>query len=144
MPTYPDELMIGTYTGGVAGMVAISSLGEGSYASAIQEGSFSSDPMSYSIVVTLGDGTEQEQGYQKTEWHINGLRASQYDAIEAYKINHTTQLYIRTLKNDGETYANYLVNAIFPVKPNRGDPTAVEGPPTFDYLIRFIQAVEQV
>jgi hypothetical protein len=137
------EIMIGTLAGGVGGMVKVSTLGQGTYAPKIAEGSFTVDPLAYSVVVVLGDGTEQEHGWLQTEWHINGLRGSQYSAIEAYKTAHTTQLYIRTLKNDGKTWGNYLVNAIFPVKPNRGDPTAVEDGVVVDYTIRFIQAVEQ-
>lgn len=138
-----NEIMIGEFDDGVEGMVRVSSLGEGEYASTIAEGAFTVDPLYRSAVVVLGDGTEKEQGWLQTEWHINGLRGSQYDAIESFKSDHTTQLYIRTLKNDGKTYGNYLVNAIFPSKPNRGDPTAVEDGAVFDYSIRFIQAVEQ-
>lgn len=138
-----NEIMIGTQAGGVAGMVKVSFIGEGEYASAIDEGAFAVDPLSYSQIIHTGDGSEKEMGWLQTEWHINGLRAEQYEAIESYKVNHTTQLYIRTLKNDGATYGNYLVKAIFPVKPNRGDPTAVEEGAVFDYAIRFTQAIEQ-
>jgi hypothetical protein len=138
-----NEIMIGTYAGGVAGMVKVSSLGEGEYASAIDEGAFGVDPLSYSQIIRTGDGSEKEMGWLQTEWHINGLRAEQYEAIESYKADHTTRLYIRTLKNDGARYGNYLVKAIFPVKPNRGDPTAVEDGAVFDYAIRFTQAIEQ-
>jgi hypothetical protein len=141
---WDNELYIGDLAGGVNGMVKVSSLGQGVYAPAISEGSFTVDPMSYSLTVKLGDGSDIEMGWQQTEWHINGLRAEQYDAIENYKVALSTQLYIRTYKNDGKTFANYLVMAIFPVKPNRGDPTAVEDGAVFDYTIRFIQAEEQV
>jgi len=141
---FDSELYIGTLAGGVNGMVKVSSLGQGEYASAIAEGSFTVDPMAHSLSVKLGDGSEIEMGWMQTEWHINGLRGSQYDAIEAYKTALSTQLYIRTYKNDGKTFANYLALAIFPVKPNRGEPTAVEDGAVFDYTIRFIQAEEQV
>lgn len=141
---WDNELYIGDLADGVNGMVKVSSLGQGVYAPAISEGAFTVDPMAYSLTVRLGDGSDIEMGWQQTEWHINGLRAEQYDAIEAYKVELSTQLYIRTYKNDGKTFANYLVMAIFPVKPNRGDPTAVEDGAVFDYTIRFIQAEEQV
>lgn len=141
---WDNELYIGTLAGGVNGMVKVSSLGQGSYASAIAEGAFTVDPISYSLVVTLGDGTDIEMGWLQTEWHINFFRAPQYDAVESYRSALSTQLYIRTYKNDGKTFANYLVTAIFPVKPNRADPTAKEDGAVFDYTIRFIQAVEQV
>lgn len=138
------ELMIGTFAGGVSGMVKVSSIGANTYAPNIAEGSFTVDPMAYSLTVKLGDGSEIEMGWQQTEWHLNGLRGSQYEAIEAYKTALSTQLYIRTYKNDGKTFANYLVTAIFPVKPNRADATAIESGAVFDYTIRFIQAEEQV
>ena len=143
MPFDP-ELYIGTFAGGVNGMVKVSSLGEGDYAAAISEGAFTVDPMSYSLIVKLGDGSEIEMGWQQTEWHINGLRGSQWSAIEGYRTALSTQLFIRTYKNDGKTFANYLVTAIFPTKPNRADPTAVEDGAVFDYTLRFIQAEEQV
>ena len=125
-------------------MVKISTLGEGTYNPAIAEGAFTVEPMAGSVIVRLGDGTEREMGWQQTEWHLNGLRGPQYEAIEGYRVDLSTQLYIRTLKNDGATYANYLATAIFPVKPNRADPTAIESGPVFDYTIRFIKCVEQV
>jgi len=144
MPTYPDELMIGTFAGGVAGMVKISSLGQGVYSSAIAEGAFTVDPVHRSKVITLGDGSLKEMGWLQAAWHINGLRAEQYTAIIAYKIAITTQLYIRTLKNDSSTFANYLVLSHWPVKPVRGDPTAVEAGSVQDFEIAFTQMEEQV
>lgn len=141
---FPDELMIGTLAGGVNSMVAISSLGRGDYAWAIAEGAFTVDPVHRSKVVQRGDGTFVEQGWQQASWHINGLRGTQYDAIIAYKTALTTQLYIRTLKNDGKTYANYLTIAIFPLKPFRGEPTDVEDGVVEDFTIQFIQMIEQV
>lgn len=140
---FPDELMIGTFEDGENGMVAISSLGAGTYAWAIAEGAFTVDPVHRSKVVQRGDGTFVEMGWQQCSWHINGLRGTQYDAIISYKIDLTTQLYIRTLKNDGKTYANYLVTAIFPIKPFRGEPTDVEDGIVEDFTIQFIQMVEQ-
>ena len=124
-------------------MVAISSLGEGTYASAIMEGAFTVDPVHSSGIITLGDGTEREIGWLQAAWHVNGLRDEQYTALIAYKTAHSNQVYIRTLSNDGKTFANYLATAIWPVKPNRGDPTAVEGGVVADFEIRFIQLVAQ-
>jgi len=143
MPYEPDELMIGTFAGGVAGLVAISSLGEGVYASAIMEGAFTVDPVHSSGVATLGDGTEREIGWLQAAWHINGLRDEQYTALIAYRAAHSHQLYIRTLSNDGKTFENYLAVATWPVKPNRGDPTAVEAGVVADFEIQFIQLIEQ-
>jgi len=143
MPDYPDELMIGTFAGGEAGMVAISSLGQGTYAWAISRGAFTVDPAHRSRVVQLGDGSLREQGWTQAAWHINGLRGEQYDAIIAYKTAMSTQLYIRTLMNDGSTYANYLATAIFPVKPVRGNPTDVEDGVVEDFTISFIQMIQQ-
>lgn len=140
----PDELMIGTFVGGVAGMVAVSSLGQGTYSWAIAEGAFTVDPAHRSRVIQVGDGTFREQGWLQAAWHINGLRGEQYTAIIAYKTAISTQLYIRTLKNDSKTYANYLVTAVFPVKPVRGEPSDVEDGIVEDFTISFIQMIEQV
>ncbi len=143
MPIYPDELMIGTFAGGVSGMVAISSLGQGAYSSAISLGSFTVDPVHRSKVIALGDGSQKEMGWLQAAWHINGLRAEQYTALIAYKSAHTTQLYIRTLKNDSSAFGNYLVLSHWPVKPARGDPTAVEAGVVQDFEIIFTMMEEQ-
>ncbi len=144
MPSYPNELMIGTLAGGVAGMVAVSSLGQGTYASKIVEGAFTVDPVHRSQVLVLADGSQKEMGWLQAAWHINGLRAEQYSAIIAYKVDHTTQLYIRTLKNDSNTFGNYLVLSHWPVKPARGEPTAVEAGVVEDFTITFTMMEEQI
>lgn len=141
---FDNELYIGDFAGGVNGMIKVSSLGEGVYASAISEGAFTVDPVHRSAIVQLGDGSEIEHGWIQTTWHINGLRAEQYDALAVYRTAHSTQVYIRTLDEDGDGYKNYLATMIWPVKPNRGDPMAVEAGGVFDFELRFIQLVEQV
>lgn len=141
---YLDELMIGSFAGGVGGMVAVSSLGESEYSPRIAEGAFTVDPVHYSQVIQLADGSVLEKGWLETSWHINGLKASQYDDVIAFRDSLTTKLYIRTLDNDGVTYKNFLCDAIFPVKPNRADPTAVEEGPVYDFEIRFIKLLEQI
>jgi hypothetical protein len=140
---YNDELYIGTFAGGEAGMVPVSSIGEGDYASNIQQGAFTVDPVSYSKIIQIANGDNLNMGWKQAAWHISGLRDEQYTAIAAYKTNLTTQVYIRTLSEDGKTYKNYLAKAIFPPIVNRGDPTAVEAGAVFDFEIRFIQMVEQ-
>ncbi len=139
---FPNELMIGTFAGGVNNMVAVSSLGQGVYASAIAEGAFTVNPVHYPTTIKTADGSEIEMGWAEADWHIAGLRDEQYTALIAYKSSLTTSLYIRTLSNDGKTYKNYSVKAIFPIMPNRGDPMAVEAGGVFDFTIRFIHAVE--
>lgn len=139
---FDNELYIGILAGGTAGMVKVASLGAGVYASAIQQGAFTVDPIHYADVVLLADGTELEVGWLESAWHIAGLRDEQFTALIAYKTAHTTQLYIRTLDQDGKAYKNFLVNAIFPLQTNRGDPTAVEAGAVFDFSIRFIKAIE--
>lgn len=138
-----DELMIGTFAGGTAGMVAVSSLGQGAYASAIFEGSFTVDPVHRSALITTVSGLQKEMGWLQAAWHINGLRDEQYTALIAYKTAHTTKLYIRTLKNDGKSWGNYLVLAHFPIKPARGHPTAVEAGVVQDFSITFTMMEEQ-
>lgn len=139
----PDELMIGTFAGGTAGMVTISSLGLGTYSPKIAEGAFTIDPAHYSGEVTLGDGTQREVGWLQSAWHINGLRGQQYTDLIVYRTGHSSKVYIRTLDNDSKTFKNYLCVMIWPVKPNRGDPTAVEDGVVQDFELKFIQMVEQ-
>lgn len=134
---YPDELMIGTYAGGVSGMVAVSSLGQGTYSSKISKGSFTVDPVHRSKIIQAADGSQLEMGWLQAAWHANGLRDEQYQALIAYKTALSTQLYIRTLSNDSKTYANYLVLSHWPVKPARSDPTAVESGVVQDFEIVF-------
>lgn len=145
MTVYNDELYIGAYEDGESEMVPISSLGEDpeSGTPAIAEGSFSVDPAHRSAIARLGDGTERENGWLQCAWHVNGLRGSQYDALAEFKSDHTSRVYIRTLKNDGKTYANYEAYMIWPVKPLRSDPTASEDGAVFDFELRFIKMIEQ-
>lgn len=139
-----DELYIGTEAGGVNGMVKVSSLGLGNYSPAISEGAFTVDPVTFSKIVRRSDGGIIEHGWKQCAWHINGLRDEQYTALIAYKTALTTNLYIRTLGEDGKTYKDYLATALFQPVVNRGDPTAVEGGAVFDFEIRFIKMIEQV
>lgn len=139
-----DELYIGNKAGGVAGMVKVSTLGQGTYSPAISEGAFTVDPVTFSKIVRRADGGMIEQGWKQCAWHINGLRDEQYTALIAYKTALTTDLYIRTLGEDGKTYKNYSATAIFQPLVNRGDPMAAEAGAVFDFEIRFIKLVEQV
>lgn len=143
MTTWNSEIYIGTIAGGVDGMVKVSSLGADSYAPAISEGAFTVDPASFPVIVRTGDGTEIEHGFLQTIWHINGLRGSQYDALKAYRTGHSTPVYIRTLKPDGDDYANYLADMIWPPRINRGDPTSVEDGGVFDFELHMINMIEQ-
>jgi len=124
-------------------MVSLSTLGQGTYASAITEGAFTVDPVHRAAVITNMDGFQKEMGWLQCAWHINGLRDEQYTALIAYKTAHTTRLYIRTLKNDGKTFGTYLALAHFPVKPARGHPTAVEAGVVQDFTITFTMLEEQ-
>lgn len=138
-----DELYIGTNAGGVAGMVKVSSLGQGDYSTAISEGSFTVDPVTFSKIVRRADGGMVEHGWKQCAWHINGLRDEQHTALIAFKTALTTELYIRTLGEDGKTYKNYAATAIFQPIVNRGDPMVEEAGAVFDFEIRFIKLVEQ-
>jgi len=123
-------------------MVALSSLGEGVYSSAIMEGSFTVDPVHRSTLVINMDGLQKEMGWLQAAWHVNGLRDEQYAALVAYKTAHSTKLYIRTLNNSGKIFSNYLVISHWPVKPARGHPTAVEAGIVQDFTITFTMMVE--
>lgn len=141
---FPNELMIGHLSDYdfVEDMVAISSLGQGVYASKIAEGAFTVDPVHHSVITRLSDGTQQENGWLQCSWHIAGLRAEQYAALEVYKEELSTEVYIRTLDNDGVIYKNYSAVMIWPVKPVRGSPTAVENGIVSDFELVFIRLVE--
>lgn len=140
---WDDELYIGTFAGGVDGMVKVSSLGEGVFASHIAKGAFTVDPVSYSQTVKLLDGTETFAGWLQCAWHIPGMRDEQHAALDAFRTDHTTKVYIRTIDYDGKTYKNFLANAIFPVQVIREDPHAVEAGAVFDWAIQFVKLIEQ-
>lgn len=140
-----DEIMIGAEGDGVAGMIKVSELGinPSTYTPSISKGAFTIDPVHFATVIRRGDGSEIEQGWRQAAWHINFLRDSQYDALAVYKIAVTTPLYIRTLSEDSKTWKNYLVKSLWPPKIARTDPTAIENGIIVDFMIRFIQMVEQ-
>ena len=123
----PNDVKIGTYAGGTGAMVSLASL---DLPSPLM------DFLEASQEETMGDATVEANGWSETEWHYDYLTAAQYTALAAYKTGKTTQLYIRTRK-DGNTYANFLVNMIWPER-ERWQSNCI-----LDFNLRFIALVEQ-
>lgn len=136
---FPNELMIGTYAGGTAGMVKLVDL----YATGrgIRSKSVDVVPVHYSRNLKLGDGTLMGQGWLQCEWHLNGIRHIHWNVLySTYRTGQNTQLYIRTYSEDGRTFANYLANMLWPENPpNREHDTDV----VLDFNLIFTQLVLQ-
>jgi len=130
----PDYLKIGTLAGGVGSMVNVDSLGVKSF-------SIDIEPAHYTEFIPLGDGTIQAQGWLEAEWHLNGLRDASYTALVAYRTGQSTELYIRTLSEDGKTLKNYRAIMVWPLGAIRRDHTTYV---VLDFTIKFIQMIEQV
>jgi len=123
----PSSVKIGTQAGGVGGMVTLASLELPSPLMDFQE---------FSQEILLGDATIDGHGWSVSEWHYGYLTAAQYNALVAYKTDKTTRVYIRTRK-DGNTYANFLANMIWPERERWENSCIV------DFTIRFIAMIEQ-
>lgn len=124
----PEDFKIGTFAGGVAGMVTLKSL---SIVAPL------ADFLEASREDLTGDAMVQGNGWSEVEHHWGYLTQAQYDALSAYRTGKTTQLYIRSRKR-GNTYANFLANMVWPERENWQNNCVV------DFSIRFIAMVEQV
>lgn len=69
------------------------------------------DPMEYSNVVTLGDGTARNLGWLKQTWHWDIMPEAQRNAL----YNYIGDVYIYTRENDG-TFGYYTGELIWPEK----------------------------
>ena len=126
MPNAAD-VKIGTYAGGVVGMVTLQSLGIVAPLMDFHE---------FSQETILGDSTVEGNGWSASEWHWGYLTQAQYDALVAFKTGKTTPVYTRDRKT-GNVYANFLTNMIWPER-ERWENNCV-----IDFTIRFIAMVEQ-
>jgi hypothetical protein len=126
MPS-PTDVKIGTFAGGVGGMVTLASL---KLVSPLM------DFLEASQEDVLGDATIEANGWTEAEWHYDLLTAAQYAALAAYKTGKTTQLYIRTRKNSN-AYGNFLANMVWPERERWSNDCVL------DFNIRFIAMEEQ-
>ena len=126
MPS-PSDFKIGTFAGGVAGMVTLQSL---SIPAPL------ADFLEFSKEDLAGDAMVQGNGWSEIEHHWGYLTQAQYNALAAYRTGKTTQLYIRTRKR-GNTYADFLGNMIWPERENWSNNCIL------DFTLRFIALVEQ-
>jgi hypothetical protein len=97
------------------------------------------DPVDYSKIVQLGDGSKRGLGWLQTTWHFDYLSLAHYSLLKAYCPALAASVYIQTRKNDG-TFAVYTARMLWPEQePERGSSAIV-----LDINIRFIQLVEVV
>lgn len=126
MPS-PSDVKIGTFAGGVGGLVTLASLDLPSPLMDFLEASQED---------VVGDATIEANGWAEAEWHYDYLTAAQYAALAAYKTAKTTQLYIRTRKN-ANAYGSFLANMVWPERERWSNNCVL------DFNIRFIFLVEQ-
>lgn len=128
MPS-PSDFKIGTFAGGVGGLVTLQSL---SIPAPL------ADFLEFSREDSAGDSTIQGNGWSTSEWHWGYLTKAQYDALAAYRTagKLTTTVYTRDRKR-ANTYANFLVNMVWPERENWQNNCVI------DFSIRFIAMVEQ-
>ena len=126
MPSASD-FKIGTFAGGTGGLVTLASLDIPAPLA---------DFLEFSQEDIAGDATVQGNGWSESEWHWGYLTEAQYDALAGYRTAKTTQVYTRDRKR-ANTYANFLVNMIWPERENWQNNCVV------DFSIRFISMIEQ-
>ncbi len=127
MPNAAD-IKIGTYAGGVGGLVTLKSLGIPAPLLDFQE---------FSQEDEMGDATIEGNGWSESEWHWGYLTAAQYNALAAFRTGKTTPVYTRDRKT-GNVYANFQSNMIW-TERERWENNCV-----IDFTLRFIAMVEQV
>lgn len=73
----------------------------------------------YSVEVDLGDGSQAGQGWATDEWHWDFLTASQRATLRTYVTGKSAKIFIRDLIDDGATWKNFEVEAIWPTVEDR-------------------------
>lgn len=124
----PIDVKIGTFAGGVAGMVTLKSLG---IVAPLM------DFLEFSQEVPVGSGAIDGHGWPEEEWHWGYLTKSQYDALAALKTGKSTRVYIRARKT-GNQYGVFLCWMVWPER-ERWESNCV-----IDFTIRFIDMEEQI
>jgi len=72
-----------------------------------------------SVDVDLGDGSQVGHGWPTDEWHWGFLTASQRATLRTYIPGKSASIYIRDLKDDGSTWKDFQVEAIWPKEEDR-------------------------
>jgi hypothetical protein len=120
------DFKIGTYAGGVGGMVTLKSLGIPAPLA---------DFLEFSQEAGMGDSTIEGNGWSESEWHWGYLTAAQYNALATYRIGKSTQVYTRDRKR-ANSYDDFLSNMVWPERERWENNCVV------DFTIRFIGMVE--
>jgi hypothetical protein len=66
-----------------------------------------------SVETSLGDGSVRGNGWPEDEWFWGFLTGSQRATLRTYVPSMGAQIYIRDLKDDGLTYKDFLVQAVW-------------------------------
>jgi hypothetical protein len=125
MPS-PSDIKIGTFAGGVGGLVTLASLDLPSPLMDFLEASQED---------VMGDATIEANGWMECEWHYDYLTAAQYTALATYKTSKTTQVYIRTRKT-ANAYGNFLANMVWPERERWSNNCVL------DFNLRFVFLTE--
>jgi hypothetical protein len=100
------EYSIATAAAGVGGLATLSSLGVFNPAS---------DPLPYSVELTLGDGSVRGLGWATTRWHWGFVTLAQWNTLRAYCPGKSADVVIRTYSvDDKQTWTNYSAKMIWP------------------------------
>lgn len=73
----------------------------------------------YSVEVDLGDGGQNGHGWPTDEWYWAFLTASQRATLKTLVPGKSATIYIRDLKDDGVTWKDFQVKAIWPKVEDR-------------------------
>lgn len=95
------------------------------------------DFVPYSVPVDGGDGKQIGHGWPTDEWHWGFLTAAQRATLRTYIPGSSATIFIRDLKDDGLTWKDFQVEAIWPLGEDR------QAGRRLDFTIRFRAMVEQ-
>lgn len=73
----------------------------------------------HSIEVDLGNGKQAGHGWPIDEWHWGFLTAAQRATLRTYIPGKSATIFIRDLKDDGVTWKDFQVEAIWPKVEDR-------------------------
>lgn len=84
----------------------------------------------YTQYIPAGDGTVFGAGWAVTEWHWGYVTKAQYEQLKTFCSGASSEVYIKTRKNDG-TYATYKAVMVWPQTHN------IQGDIYLEFTLKF-------
>lgn len=94
----------------------------------------------WAVTYDCGDGKVRGDGFPSADWNWDYLDENHIAALRAYCTGKSADIYIKTVKADGETYGTYSAIMVWPTMP---DEAAFQmGRASTNFVLKFTHLVE--